>query len=81
VLERRGNWRIIAEFTEVESGKRSNRPALDEAVTAAPVHQVPLMVAKVDRLTRSVAFLLRLLDRGEDPSGTTGPPIRRVPIV
>jgi hypothetical protein len=81
VLERRGNWRIIAEFTEVERGKRSDHPALDEAVAAAPVHQVPLVVAKVDRLTRSVAFLLRLFDRGEGPNGTTGPPIRRVPFV
>jgi DNA invertase Pin-like site-specific DNA recombinase len=56
-----GNWRIIAEFTEIESGKRSDRPALDKALSAARVHQVPLVVAKVDRLTRSVAFLSRLL--------------------
>jgi DNA invertase Pin-like site-specific DNA recombinase len=81
VLERRGNWRIIAEFTEVERGKRSDHPALDEAMAAAPVHQVPLVVAKVDRLTRSVAFLLRLFDRGEVPNGTTEPPIRMVPFV
>src|SRR5271165_1901664 len=31
-------------------------PARDEAVAAAPLHQVPLVVAKVDRLTRSVPF-------------------------
>jgi hypothetical protein len=30
-----GNWRIIAEFTEVESEKRSDRPALDKALAAA----------------------------------------------
>jgi DNA invertase Pin-like site-specific DNA recombinase len=61
-----GNWRIIAEFTEIESGKRSDRPALEKALTAARVHQVPLVVAKVDRLTRSVAFLSRLLEAGID---------------
>jgi DNA invertase Pin-like site-specific DNA recombinase len=61
-----GNWRIIAEFTEVESGKRSDRPALEKALAAARVHQVPLVVAKVDRLTRSVAFLSRLLEAGVD---------------
>ncbi|MFL6799894.1 MAG: recombinase family protein [Xanthobacteraceae bacterium] len=61
-----GNWRVIAEFTEVESGKRSDRPALDQALTAARVRQVPLVVAKVDRLTRSVAFLSRLLEAGVD---------------
>src|SRR6516165_3254437 len=61
-----GNWRIVAEFTEVESGKRSDRPALDKALAAARVRQVPLVVAKVDRLTRSVAFLSRLLEAGVD---------------
>src|SRR4030088_2104333 len=61
-----GNWRIIGEFTEVESGKRSERPQLDKALAAARVRQVPLVVAKVDRLTRSVAFLSRLLEAGVD---------------
>ena len=61
-----GNWRIIAEFVEVESGKRSDRPELDKALAAARLRQVPLVVAKVDRLTRSVAFLSRLLEAGVD---------------
>jgi DNA invertase Pin-like site-specific DNA recombinase len=61
-----GNWRIIAEFTEVESGKRSDRPELDKALAAARARRVPLVVAKVDRLTRSVAFLSRLLEAGVD---------------
>ena len=61
-----GNWRIIAEFTEVESGKRSDRPELAKALAAARLHQVPVVVAKVDRLTRSVGFLSSLLDSGAD---------------
>ena len=61
-----GNWQIIAEFTEVESGRRSDRPELDRALAAARVHRAPLVVAKVDRLTRSVAFLSRLLEAGVD---------------
>src|SRR5262249_13074036 len=61
-----GNWRIVAEFKEVESGKRSDRPELEKALAAARVRQVPLVVAKVDRLTRSVAFLSRLLEAGVD---------------
>lgn len=61
-----GDWRIIAEFTEVESGRRDNRPELAKALTAARLHQVPIVVAKVDRLTRSVSFLSRLLDAGVD---------------
>jgi DNA invertase Pin-like site-specific DNA recombinase len=61
-----GNWQIVAEFTEVESGKRSDRPALDQALAAARLHRCPVVVSKVDRLTRSVGFLTRLLDAGVD---------------
>jgi DNA invertase Pin-like site-specific DNA recombinase len=61
-----GNWKIIAEYVEVESGKRSDRPQLDAALAAARARRVPLVVAKVDRLTRSVSFLSRLLDAGVD---------------
>jgi len=61
-----GNWKIIAEFTEIESGKRSDRPELDKALQAARLHRVPLIVSRVDRLTRSVSFLSRLLDAGVD---------------
>src|SRR5690242_12201418 len=61
-----GDWKIIGEFTEVESGKRADRPELEKALAAARVRQVPLVVAKVDRLTRSVAFLSRLLEAGVD---------------
>lgn len=61
-----GSWRIIEEFTEVESGKRSDRPELDKALAAAHIRQVPLVVAKVDRLTRSLSFLMKLLDAGVD---------------
>jgi len=61
-----GDWKIVAEFTEVESGKRSDRPALDQALAAARLHRCPVVVSKVDRLTRSVGFLTRLLDAGVD---------------
>lgn len=61
-----GHANVIAEFTEVESGRRSDRPALDEALKAARLHRAALVVAKVDRLTRSVGFLSRLLEAGVD---------------
>ncbi|SEE37234.1 Site-specific DNA recombinase [Rhizobiales bacterium GAS191] len=61
-----GKWKLIAEFTEVESGRNSERPALARALAAARRHRAPLIVAKVDRLTRSVAFLSRLLEAGVD---------------
>src|ERR1700741_3276379 len=57
-----GDWQIVGEFIEVESGKRSDRPALDKALAAGRLHGASLVVSKVDRLTRSVAFLSRLLE-------------------
>jgi DNA invertase Pin-like site-specific DNA recombinase len=61
-----GEWHIVAEFTEVESGRSSERPALAQALAAARVHRVPLVVANVSRLTRSSAFLHKLLEAGVD---------------
>lgn len=55
---------IIAEFTEVESGRKNERPSLKAALSACRIHRVPLVVAKVDRLTRSVGFLSQLLESG-----------------
>jgi DNA invertase Pin-like site-specific DNA recombinase len=34
-----GDWQIVDEYTEVESGKRSDRPALDKALAAARLHR------------------------------------------
>jgi DNA invertase Pin-like site-specific DNA recombinase len=56
----------IAEFTEIESGRRSKRPQLDAALKTARQHKVALVVSKVDRLTRSVAFLSKLLEAEVD---------------
>lgn len=61
-----GDWQIVDEFTEVESGKKSDRPALDKALASARLHRASLVVSKVDLLTRSVAFLSRLLEAGVD---------------
>ena len=61
-----GDWTIVDEYTEVEFGKNSDRPALEKALAAARLHRASLVVSKVDRLTRSVAFLSRLLEAGVD---------------
>ncbi len=63
---REGEWRIAGEFVEVESGKNADRPELAKALTMARLHRAALVVAKVDRLTRSLAFLSRLLEAGVD---------------
>jgi DNA invertase Pin-like site-specific DNA recombinase len=60
-----GDWTIAGEFTEVETGTgKRDRPELDKALAAARLHRCPLVVSKVDRLTRSVSFLSKLLDAG-----------------
>jgi DNA invertase Pin-like site-specific DNA recombinase len=55
---------IFEEHTEIESGRRCDRPQLQRALAAARLRHMPLVVAKVDRLTRSVSFLSTLLDAG-----------------
>jgi hypothetical protein len=54
-----GRWQIIGEFIEVESGKRASRPQLDTAIAACKKHKAKLVVAKLDRLSRNVSFLLK----------------------
>lgn len=61
-----GDWTIRAEFVEVESGRKSDRPELERALATARLHRIPLIVANVSRLTRSSAFLHRLLEAGVD---------------
>lgn len=57
---------LLAEFTEVESGARSDRPQLQAALKRAKVSNATLVIAKLDRLSRNAAFLLTLRDAGTD---------------
>ena len=57
-------WSIVAEFTEVESGKRADRPELSAALHRAKVTGAVLVVAKLDRLSRNMAFLSALQESG-----------------
>ena len=62
-----GDWKIIEEVVEVESGKDdSNRPALQRALEACRRYGAKLVIAKLDRLGRNPSFLLSLRDAGID---------------
>ena len=63
-LARQRDLTLLAEFTEVESGKRNDRPTLAQAMHHARITNAVLVIAKLDRLSRNAAFLLTLRDSG-----------------
>ena len=56
------NQPILAEYIETESGKKSNRPQLLAALAMCRKTNSILIVAKLDRLSRNVAFTSKLLE-------------------
>jgi DNA invertase Pin-like site-specific DNA recombinase len=61
-----GSWKLVAEFIEIESGKHSDRAQLRAAQAACKKHKARLVIAKLDRLSRNVAFVANLLEAGTD---------------
>ena len=59
-----GSWELLSEFVEVESGKNDDRPQLEQALATCELSGATLVVAKLDRLSRNLAFLAKLQDSG-----------------
>jgi DNA invertase Pin-like site-specific DNA recombinase len=55
---------LVAEFVEVESGKRTDRPEFNKAADYAELANATLLVAKLDRLSRDLHFITSLQKRG-----------------
>jgi DNA invertase Pin-like site-specific DNA recombinase len=58
------NGRLVQTYKETESGKRSDRPELAKALLRCRQTGATLIVAKLDRLSRNVAFLMNVRDSG-----------------
>ena len=75
-----GSWRLAAEVTEVESGKRNDRPELDRALGLCRLYGATLVVAKLDRLARNVAFISKLMESGVDFVAVDFPQANRLTV-
>lgn len=55
---------VIAEYVEVESGRKKDRQELQKAINHARITRSKLVIAKLDRLARNVSFTAALMDSG-----------------
>src|SRR5918997_1792039 len=75
-----GFWQLVAEVVEVESGKRNDRPKLAEALRLCRLHGAVLIIAKLDRLARNVAFISNLMESGEEFMAVDFPQANRLTV-
>jgi DNA invertase Pin-like site-specific DNA recombinase len=75
-----GNWRVVKEFVEVESGKKADRPQLAKAFQACRLFGAKLVIAKLDRLSRDAHFLLGLEKAGVDFVAADMPQANRLTV-
>jgi DNA invertase Pin-like site-specific DNA recombinase len=71
---------VAPPFIEVESGKCKSRPELSKAIAHARRHKAVLLVAKLDRLARNVAFLSSLMESRIDFRAVDNPHATRLTI-
>lgn len=57
---------LLAEFTEIQSGKRNDRQALNDALEFCRKNRATLLLAKLDRLSRKVHFISGLMESKVD---------------
>ena len=60
------NGELLDEHVEVESGKKKDRPELKKAINRCKTSRSTLIIAKLDRLSRNMAFIANLMDAGID---------------
>jgi DNA invertase Pin-like site-specific DNA recombinase len=65
-LRQGSGGQVIAEFVEIESGSKNDRPQLALALETCRRHKATLLIAKLDRLARNVAFIANLMESATD---------------
>jgi DNA invertase Pin-like site-specific DNA recombinase len=75
-----GRGQIVDSFTEVESGKRHDRPKIAAALDACRKHKAVLIIAKLDRLARNVHFISGLMESGVEFVAVDMPEANRLTI-
>jgi DNA invertase Pin-like site-specific DNA recombinase len=66
LYSKQNEGQIVKTYTELETGKRADRPQLTKALAHAKCTKAILVVAKLDRLARNVAFTSALMESGAD---------------
>jgi DNA invertase Pin-like site-specific DNA recombinase len=72
--------RILDVFQEIESGKRNDRPQIAAAIAACRMRRAVLVIAKLDRLARNVAFVSNLMEAGIEFVACDNPHASRLTI-
>jgi DNA invertase Pin-like site-specific DNA recombinase len=58
------NDRILQEFVDVQSGRKDDRSGLNKALAFAKAKKATLLIARLDRFSRRVSFIARIMDEG-----------------
>jgi DNA invertase Pin-like site-specific DNA recombinase len=75
-----GSWELIGEFTEIESGKHSERPELAKALAKCRKQRARLVIAKLDRLSRNLAFIATLMESGVEFIAVDNPAANKLTV-
>lgn len=75
-----GDWSLVSELVEIESGGKAARPKLAEALALCRAHRATLIVAKLDRLARDAHFLLGLQKAGVEFVAVDMPSANRMTV-
>lgn len=70
----------VAEVTEIESGRHNNRPELSRALDICRRSKAVLLIARLDRLSRNVAFISNLMESHVDFRAVDMPEASRLTI-